>query len=321
MYCKNASVIETMDKIDTLVFDKTGTLTNHQDTHLVYIGAILTQSEMNAIRSVTRESLHPLSQLVTKLYHGIPGDIFPVTSIENIIGKGTKAICNGVDILIGSSALLQANGIEVGAIQGTSVYIAMNGAYKGQFKVNHTYRPKVDKMLTQLKKAGYQIHLLSGDHATEKQNLVQLLGSDVPLFFEQSPQNKLEYIQQLQKQGRCVMMIGDGLNDAGALQKANVGIAVTDQTHLFTPASDGILEGSMIPNLANLLRFAKKGKLVILLIFILSIIYNLVGMYFATRAQLSPMVAAILMPISSISIVSLSALLTYLFSRQLAAKN
>jgi Cu+-exporting ATPase len=321
MYCKNASVIESMDKIDTLVFDKTGTLTNHQDTHLDYIGQALTQLEMNIIRSVTRESLHPLSQLITQFYNTIPGDILPVESIENKIGQGTKAICNGVHILIGSPALMQSQGIEVETIQGTAVCIAMNGLYKGQFKVNHTYRPKVDSMVMQLKKAGYQIHLLSGDHATEKQNLVNLLGSEVPMFFEQSPQNKLEYIQQLQIQGRHVMMVGDGLNDAGALQKADVGIAVTDQTHLFTPASDGILEGSMIPSLANLLAFAKNGKLIIVLIFILSLFYNLVGMYFATRAQLSPMVAAILMPISSISIVALSAFLSYLFSSRLRAKN
>lgn len=142
----------------------------------------------------------------------------------------------------------------------------------------------------------------------------------MPMLFEQSPNDKLQYIQHLQSQGHRVMMVGDGLNDAGALQKCDVGIAVTDQTHLFTPASDAILEGSMIHALDKLLHFAKKGKLIIILIFILSLVYNLVGMYFATRAQLSPMVAAILMPISSISIVSLSALLTYCFSAILRRK-
>jgi Cu+-exporting ATPase len=321
MYCKNASVIEAMDKIDTIVFDKTGTLTNHQDTHLAYIGEALTQSEMNIIRSVTRESLHPLSQFITELYSAIPEGILPIDSIENSIGKGTKAVCNGMDILIGSPALLFDNGIDVAPIQGTSVCIAMNGNYKGYFKVNHTYRPHLHKMVRQLKKEGYQIHLLSGDHASEKQNLQTILGTEVPLFFEQSPLNKMEYIQQLQSKGRHVMMIGDGLNDAGALQKSNVGIAVTDQTHFFTPASDGILEGSMVPYLAKLLAFAKKSKRIIVLLFILSLLYNFVGMYFATRAQLSPMVAAILMPISSISIVSLSALLTYLFSNKLRIRN
>ena len=127
----------------------------------------------------------------------------------------------------------------------------------------------------------------------------------------------LHYIQELQNKGHRVMMIGDGLNDAGALQKSNVGIAVTDQTHLFTPASDAILEGSQIYLLGDLINYAKKAKLIIVSIFILSILYNMVGMYFATSARLSPMVAAILMPISSISIVALSALLSFTFSSKI----
>jgi Cu+-exporting ATPase len=117
------------------------------------------------------------------------------------------------------------------------------------------------------------------------------------------------------------MMIGDGLNDAGALQKSNVGIAVTDQTHLFTPASDAILQGSQIYLLNDLMDYAKKAKRIIIIIFILSILYNIIGMYYATSARLSPMVAAILMPISSISIVALSALLSFSFSSKMRSKN
>jgi Cu+-exporting ATPase len=182
--------------------------------------------------------------------------------------------------------------------------------------MNHVYREGISEMMAQLKTKGYHLYLLSGDQPTEQSNLLRLFGENMPMYFEQTPADKLAFIDDLQSQGRSVMMIGDGLNDAGALQKANLGIAVTDQTHLFTPASDAILDGSQIPQLSSLIEYAQKGKLVIILIFILSILYNLVGMYFATRAALSPMVAAILMPISSISIVSFSAFLTYLFARR-----
>ena len=322
LYCKNASVIEAIHKIDTIVFDKTGTLTNHDETHLEYIGETLSKEEMVAVKSITRESLHPLSQMVTQFLMTQVIEITQVQKIENFIGKGTKANCDEFQIIIGSLAFLKSNGIEQQQqYEGAAVGLGINGIFKGVFKINHAYRIGIDRMIKQLLKQGYQLHLLSGDHPTEQANLLKILGQAIPMLFEQSPDDKLQYIHQLQNRGRCVMMIGDGLNDAGALRKSNVGIAVTDQTHLFTPASDAILEGNQIHLLADLISYAKKAKLIIVVIFLLSILYNSIGMYFATRANLSPMVAAILMPISSISIVSLSALLSFLFSKKMRAKN
>ncbi len=322
LYCKNASVIEAMHKVDTIVFDKTGTLTNHDDTHLEYTGTALTVKEMIAVKSVTRESLHPLSKMITQFLLLQVSDLAQFQQIENFIGKGTKAYCDGFEIMIGSASFLKSYGIIIEEkVEGSLVYLAIDGMYKGVFKINHSYRKGIDTMILELKAKGYELHLLSGDHPTEKKHLVQLLGNDIPILFEQSPADKLNYIEALQNKGHRVMMVGDGLNDAGALQKSNVGIAVTDQTHLFTPASDAILEGGQMYNLKNLMDYAKKAKLIIVIIFILSIIYNIIGMYFATSARLSPMVAAILMPISSISIVALSALLSYLFSSKLRAYN
>ena len=326
LYCKNASVIEAIHKIDTIVFDKTGTLTNHDDTHLEYVGIALTKNEMVAVKSVTRESLHPLSKMITQFLLLQVADSISFQKIENFVGKGVKASCDDLEIIIGSVTFLKSNEIVMEAgieenLEGSLVCLAIDGKYKGSFKINHTYRNGIGAMMNTLQTNGYQLHLLSGDHPTEKKHLMQILGTNIPMLFEQSPLDKLAYIETLQKQGHRVMMIGDGLNDAGALQKSNVGIAVTDQTHLFTPASDAILEGGQINLLADLINYAKKGKLIIVLIFTLSILYNIIGMYFATSARLSPMVAAILMPISSISIVSLSALLSFLFSRKIRAYN
>ncbi len=322
LYCKNASVIEAIHKIDTIVFDKTGTLTNHEDTQLEYIGVPLSAAEMIAVKSITRESLHPLSQMVTQFLSLQVTEITSFQKIENFIGKGTKATSGLFEIIIGSFAFLKANGIRQNEVyRGSMVCLAINGVFKGLFKINHTYRNGIELMVVQLKNEGYHLHLLSGDHPTERANLLKIIGHDIPMLFEQSPADKLQYIQNLQNKGHYVMMVGDGLNDAGALKKSNVGIAVTDQTHLFTPASDAILEGSQINALSDLIKYAKKAKLIIILIFILSIIYNIIGMYFATSARLSPMVAAILMPISSISIVALSALLSFLFFNKISAKN
>jgi Cu+-exporting ATPase len=320
MYCKNSAVLEAMEKIDTIVFDKTGTLTNHEDTHLTYEGTPFSLDQAAAIYAVTRESLHPLSQLITTYFSQQKLVNKQVDTIENFVGKGTKANCEGKTIWIGSSSFLIANGFSI-PNNVAGVFIGIDQLYLGVFKINHVYRKGIQEMVLQLKNSGYQIHLLSGDHPTEKNHLVSILGIDTPMLFEQNPNDKLEYIKQLQSKGHRVMMVGDGLNDAGALSKSDLGIAVTDKTHLFTPASDAILEGNQVTSLGGLLAYGKKGKQIITIIFILSIIYNLVGMYFATRAQLSPMVAAILMPISSISIVSLSALLSYFYAIKLNPKN
>ena len=322
LYCKNASVIEAMHTIDSIVFDKTGTLTNHDDTHLEYSGTALTKKEMVAVKSVTRESLHPLSKMITQFLQLEVAALVPFQKIENFIGKGTKAHCDDLEILIGSVLFLKSNGIIMEGsveknIEGSLVCLAIDGMYKGGFKINHTYRNGIEPMMKALQARGYQLHLLSGDHPVEGQKLKFILGADIPMLFDQSPTDKLNYIQQLQDNGKIVMMVGDGLNDAGALQKSDIGIAVTDQTHLFTPASDAILEGHQVSRLFHLIQYAKKSKTIIVLLFTLSIIYNLVGMYFATQAMLSPMVAAILMPISSISIVALSALLSYRYAKSI----
>ena len=318
MYCKNASVIESIEKIDTIVFDKTGTLTNHTNTNLVYIGVELSILEQSMIRSVTRESLHPMSQMIYQMLTEENLPLVEVAHIENSIAKGTIAQTQGHTIILGSVKLLIQEGVAVNTDYDHSVVcIAVDGIFRGFYKVNHAYREGMSAMVGQLRSNGYEVHLLSGDHSAEGQKLKLQLGADIPMLFDQSPADKLNYIQQLQNEGKYVMMVGDGLNDAGALQKSNVGIAVTDQTHLFTPASDAILEGHQVAQLFQLIRYAKSAKTIIVLIFILSIAYNLIGMYFATQALLSPMVAAILMPISSFSIVALSALLSYRFAKKL----
>jgi Cu+-exporting ATPase len=316
LYCKNASVVEAIEKVNTIVFDKTGTLTNHAASKLVYIGVDLSSLEQSIIRSVTRESLHPLSQMIYDLLTASKIELVQVDTIDHAIARGTIAVSKGHRVIIGSVKLLLAEGIAVNMDYDESIVcIAFDGMFRGFYKVNHAYREGVSVMINQFISNGYEVHLLSGDRPVEGQKLKFILGTDIPMLFEQSPTDKLNYIQALQNNGKIVMMVGDGLNDAGALQKSDVGIAVTDHTHLFTPASDAILEGHQVSRLFHLIQYAKKGKTIIILLFTLSILYNLVGMYFATQAMLTPMVAAILMPISSISIVALSALFSYRYAK------
>ena len=306
MYLKNAGVIETLGKINTLVFDKTGTITHNQSAIVRYEGETLNATELNIIKSVSRQSSHPLSKIISADLQKRNSDRFlQVNGFREFAGMGVEANVADISVRLGSSPFARFMTEKEFTIEdtGTHIYVSLNGELKGSFTVNNDYRPGLRQVAEELEKDGYNLHLLSGDNNHERKNLEELLGKEVPMLFRQSPQQKLDYIKSLQDQGKKVLMLGDGLNDAGALQQSDAGIAVSDDTNLFSPASDAILHGSKISQFGRLLRFARSGKPIVTLSFILSILYNIVGLGFATQGLLSPLVAAILMPASSISIV------------------
>ena len=172
--------------------------------------------------------------------------------------------------------------------------------------IRQDYRDGIFPMLKHLQHKGFDVHILSGDNNREEPLLRQMLGEKVQMAFNKQPEEKLQYIRELQEKGKKVIMVGDGLNDAGALQQSDAGIAVTQHTNYFTPACDGILAGDELPKLHQLLQLAYASKKLVGAGFTLSIAYNLIGMFFSTQALLSPMIAAILMPASTISIILLS---------------
>ena len=161
------------------------------------------------------------------------------------------------------------------------------------------------------------LFVLSGDNDRERENLTRIFGSDIRMRFRSNPQEKLQQIRDLQSEGKRVIMLGDGLNDAGALRQSDVGIAVSDHTGMFSPASDAILEGEQVSRLGALVKFARLGKSIVAASFLLSILYNFVGLGFAVQGGLSPLVAAILMPASSISIVVFVTVVSTLTARRL----
>ena len=311
LYLKNAGVIESLAKINTVVFDKTGTLTQNKSSLVSYEGTPLTEKEIVAVKNITRQSAHPLSKIITAWLQIGSMRMEPVQHFKEYAGKGMEATVNDVNVKMGSASFInQFNNGFVTYDTGTHVHVMMNNVHMGRFNISNQYRSGINELVKQLGNENFDCFVLSGDNDSEKENLLNIFGKKAVLQFYQSPQQKLEFIKTLQQKRQNVIMLGDGLNDAGALMQSNVGIAVSDNTTQFSPACDAILDGINVKLLDKFLAFAKSGKNIVTASFILSVVYNIVGLSFAVQGILSPMVAAILMPASSISIVALVTVLT-----------
>ena len=198
----------------------------------------------------------------------------------------------------------------------TSVYISFNDVYKGKFIFKNSYREGVKPLFSSLNN-DYNLAVVSGDNEGERVYLEENLPEETELLFNQKPEDKLEVVANFQKENKKVAMIGDGLNDAGALAQSDVGIALSENINVFSPACDGILDASEFNKIGTYIKASKKAIQIIKYSFILSLCYNVVGLYFATTGQLEPVVAAILMPLSSISIVVFTTISTNLLGNKI----
>ncbi|RKR83577.1 Cu+-exporting ATPase [Mucilaginibacter gracilis] len=308
-YLKNTSVVEQMAGIDTIVFDKTGTITTRENTQ-VQVPPNLTDEQKQLIYSACINSAHPLSAMICRELAGVKKHV-PTLYFE-IAGKGILATINGHKLRIGNSAFV-LNQTEVNA-DVTKVYVMVDEHYLGYFALLHQYRGGLN-IISQLKQA-YQTYLLSGDRDHERNALQTFFVEPGHMLFNKSPQDKLDFIDLLQQQGKKVMMIGDGVNDSGALQQSNLGIAITDNVNNFTPGSDAILDGKSFDKLPAFMRFSKDAVNIIHLSFLISVTYNVIGLSYAVTGMLSPLTAAILMPVSTATIISFTSIATHFAAKK-----
>jgi Cu+-exporting ATPase len=258
---------------------------------------------------------------------------FPISHFQEIPGSGIEGVVAGHKILLGSRNWLEkksvfcssrGNGAQTSLVNnlepphvGSYSCVSVDGIFLGTFSLTNTLRPEVEQLIAQLGNR-YQLALLSGDNEREAARFGKLFGGRATLQFNQSPADKLNFIRQLQDSGRTVMMVGDGLNDAGALRQADVGVAVVEQIGVFSPASDVILDAAELPHLAQVLRFCQSAARVVRAGFLLSAFYNLAGISIAAAGLLSPVVCAILMPLSSATMVVFACGLTAWSGRKLS---
>lgn len=313
-FVKNTHTIEQLTKINHIVFDKTGTLTEASELPVNVLETKWTAEEMQLALSVMAQSIHPMSRAIIRHY----GKFSPL-KVENFReqrGLGIEAWMNERHIKIGSAVFVQQ---FAGNLYGSRVYVSIDKEIKAVFEIENKIKQGVKEVLGTLHK--YKLTLLSGDNENARMQMEKLFPPRAQLLFGQNPQQKLDYIQQQQQQNDCVLMLGDGLNDAGALMQSNVGISVVENTFSFSPACDAVMDSKNIGRIGQFISAAKSSKNLILTGFIYSILYNVAGLYFATTAQLQPVVAAIIMPLSSIGIVMLSFFGTKWIGRRLARTN
>jgi len=300
-YLKNADVIERLAAIDSVVFDKTGTVT-YGASEIKFTGN-LTGEELGCIKELADSSTHPLSRLVSKSISSESAS--PITNFSEIPSKGIQGIINNHTIKLGASTFV---GFEGDQNSKSKVYVSIDGIVRGHFNIETSIRSGMKSLINRLSTKEFPLYLLSGDHGSEEERMKSIFPVDAKLHFNQTPLDKLHFVSNLQQNGFRVMMVGDGLNDSGALKQSDVGIAVTDDTGVFTPASDGILKGDQLQNLNQFIKLSKSAITILKIAFGISFFYNTITLGFAVSGHLSPLIAAILMPISSVSVVGFSTL-------------
>ena len=301
-YLKNVNVIERLLKITHIVFDKTGTITYTQT------------GVVKNIKALALNSTHPLSRILAESIQETIGEV-SLNKFEEVSGAGLQAVVNGDDYKLGNWDFVNSddeNGIDLA--EATQIFISKNTNILGRFTIENKYRDGIGDVIGYLK-GRFNFSVVTGDNKIEENRLLKLFGTDATYRFRQSPHDKLEYVMKLQNQDERVLMIGDGLNDAGALQQSDIGISVTDDTSNFTPASDAIMTSNAMKNLSKFMRFARTSQNIVIAAFIISFLYNIIGISFALMGKLTPLIAAILMPLSSVSVVVFATTTTNLMAK------
>jgi Cu+-exporting ATPase len=308
-YLKNAAVVEQLARINTIVFDKTGTITTDEGNNVKFEGRMSAEQAM-LVYSACINSIHPLSRLICRFLG--KRERLPVADYKEVPGQGILARINGHKLRLGSGKFV-FNQFDK-SINSTQVYVIIDDVYLGYFIFSHHYRDGMEEV-SELENF-YQLYLLSGDHDHERTELRQFFPGADRMRFQQSPQDKLDFIQSLQQTDAKVMMVGDGLNDSGALKQSDLGVAVTDDVNNFSPGSDAILDGTSFSRLPDFLKFSKDTIKIIHFSFLISLTYNLTGLSYAVTGNLSPLTAAILMPLSTVTIISFTSIATHVAGKK-----
>ena len=317
-FVKNIEVLDRLSTIDHIIFDKTGTLSFSRKSDIGYSGERLSALKLKKISAVCSHSQHPVSECI---HHQIGDHHLPeVSDWKEVSGKGIAGKVDGSEIFIGNQSWMDANdckGLENHQAQlANKTYVAIDGQIRGYYFFSSSFRPDWQKVIGGLKQK-FKLSMLSGDSDKDRETLIPVFPPNATLKFFQSPFDKQNEVKRLQEMGEKVLMVGDGLNDAGALMQSDVGVAVSEEINNFSPACDIIMDSQLFSKLNTIINFNRNCRRLIYYGYGLSFSYNVIGLAFAVQGYLTPLIAAVLMPLSSLSVILFTSISTYYMGRKI----
>lgn len=310
---KNGEVLENTKQITDIVFDKTGTMTTGKFS--IKDEKLFTNNEKlfkEYVLSVESKSEHPIAKALADYLKDYK-ILTTVTNFNNKSGFGVSAEIDGTNIIIGNRKLIESEKIKDNAILeeiidlelsgNTVVIVAFNNIIAGYFSLSDTIKPNSKKIVSDLKRNGINTYLLTGD------NLVaaELIGKELcinNIVGNALPEDKINLIDKLQKEGKIVAMVGDGINDSPALTKANIGIAIGSGTDIAIESADIVIANNDLEKIISAITISKKTINKIKQNLFWAFIYNIIGIPLAAFGLLNPMIGALAMSLSSVSVIS-----------------
>ncbi|MBW3563497.1 MAG: heavy metal translocating P-type ATPase [Acidobacteria bacterium] len=318
---RNAEAIETMKRISALAVDKTGTLTIGRPA----LTSVLSHDDLDSSEllrlasSLERASEHPIAEAITRGAEQRGVKFEEVSGFESVTGKGVAGRVDGHEVIAGNLAFLRERKIDPGVYESESehlrrdgqtvVYVAVDRKVAGLLGISDPIREEAVELIRELKGDGIRVVMVTGDSRTTAEVVSRRLGID-EMFSEVVPERKVEVVEALEKEGHIVAMAGDGINDAPALSRAHIGIAMGTGTDVALEAADvTILRG----DLRGVLRARRLSEATVRNIrqnLFFAFVYNALGipiaagvLYPVIGILLSPMVAAAAMSFSSVSVI------------------
>ncbi|HBL83460.1 MAG: copper-binding protein [Clostridiales bacterium GWF2_38_85] len=317
---KSAAALERLHKVDTVVMDKTGTITigTPSVTDIVTTG-INKNAFLRIAGSLERQSGHPLAEAVCRYTDGNAIVLYPVTQFTEIAGRGVSGTINNTAVIGGNAAFMRESGIDISTItestklytsQGkTPLYFAENSRLLGAIFTADTIKPEAKESVAELKRMGLNVVMLTGDNNAAAEYVRSKLDIDKAIA-EVLPQEKERHVRELVEQKHTVVMVGDGINDAPSLARADVGIAIGAGTDIAIEAADIVLMKSRLTDVVTAIKLSRSVIRNVKQNLFWAFIYNLIGIPLAAGVftpifgwQLSPVYAAAAMSLSSLFVV------------------